>query len=77
VRQSGTVGSDEAVLRATLPAARPTSEPVAGASVPVADRSGDPLAALRSADDSDGGWGGPAGRDDNDDRLARDRPPHW
>ncbi len=77
MRQSGTVGSDEAVLRATLPAARPTSEPVTGTSAPVADRSGDPLAALRSADDSDEGWGGPVGRDDNDDRLARDRPPHW
>ncbi|MNT75153.1 hypothetical protein D3C72_2140260 [compost metagenome] len=29
----------------------------------------------RSADDSDRGWGD--GADTNDDRLARDRPPHW
>jgi len=88
VRQSGTVGSDETVLRSTLPAARPTTGPSSergpGDETPgrshagaAADRSGDALLALRSADDSDEGWGGPAGRDDNDDRLARDRPPHW
>jgi hypothetical protein len=34
----------------------------------------------RSGDDSDVGWGRPAGDDEGDARdseLIRDRPPHW
>ncbi|WP_448631403.1 hypothetical protein [Cellulomonas soli] len=92
VRLSDTVGSDESVLRSTLPAAgaggsagpRPAGG-AASAAAPLAspdapdvvlarllERAGD---LGRSADDSSAGWGD--GADTNDDRLARDRPPHW
>lgn len=82
VRLSDSVGTDESVLRTTLPAPVPDA--------PAAPRrtaaSGSPDAVLarlleragdlgRSADDSGTGWGD--GTDSNDDRLARDRPPHW
>lgn len=38
----------------------------------------DPLSD-RSADDTDTGWGddSPAGLDDDLERYAEDRPPHW
>lgn len=95
VRPSGTVGTDETVLRSAFPAppARTAGAPTSGApasaastsdtatplagttAAPVPDRSSDALLAARSADDSDLGWGG--GRDDNDDRLRQDKPPHW
>ena len=35
-----------------------------------------PQPARRAPDDEDVGWGAPAS-DSNDDRLTRDRPPHW
>ncbi|CAM5789877.1 putative protein OS=Cellulomonas persica OX=76861 GN=CPE01_28480 PE=4 SV=1 [Cellulomonas persica] len=79
MRAPGTVGTDDSLLRSTLPAAPPssngtaTSDPCPGSRI--ADRSTDALLAARSADDSDVGWG--EGRDDNDDRLRLDKPPHW
>lgn len=36
----------------------------------------EPVVARRSLDDSDLGWGDRAD-DSNDDRLQRNRPPHW
>lgn len=80
MRQPGTVGTDESVLRTTLPAV-PAPEPVVPPAPPSPpaggprDRSGDALLAVRSADDSDVGWGD--GSDANDERLRRDKPPHW
>ncbi len=93
MRPPGTVGTDESVLRATLPAtpAHPADETdEADHAAPVRDRprapapdatptpaeAADPWTAARSADDSDRGWG----REEpssNDDRLRRERPPHW
>lgn len=35
-----------------------------------------PLIPDRSADDSDAGWG-ERSSDANDERLLRDKPPHW
>jgi hypothetical protein len=35
-----------------------------------------PALPVKSEDDSDVGWGEPPGPDD-DERLNRDRPPHW
>jgi hypothetical protein len=35
-----------------------------------------PLLPSQSRDDTDAGWG-EYGDDDHDDRLLRDRPPHW
>ena len=91
VRPPGTVGTDESVLRSTLPAApagagstaarpaaRPTARPVAGAPTrrTAADPSDDLWRATRSVDDADQGWG----REEpssNDERLRREKPPHW
>jgi hypothetical protein len=77
VRRAGTVGDDDTVLLSTLPAF-PTEHPpppvVARPATPAVDPA-DPVVAVRSADDSDVGWG--AGADSNDDRLHRDKPPHW
>ena len=80
MRRAGTVGTDDDLLVSTLPAMtgqRPDGQaPGAGGDrrVPVVapDERAIPL---RSLDDGDVGWGG--GADTNDDRLARDRPPHW
>lgn len=80
IRPPGTVGTDDSLLVSTLPAAPKTnplgtsSEGARPAARPT-DRSTDALLAARSADDSDVGWGD--GRDDNDDRLRLDKPPHW
>lgn len=35
-----------------------------------------PVLPQRSKDDDDRGWGDDPG-DDNDERLRRERPPHW
>ncbi|WP_309133911.1 hypothetical protein [Cellulomonas sp.] len=96
VRPSGTVGTDESVLRSAFPAA-PESGGVArpgratGAqdeASPASSTSGaprpapagteppDPWSATRSADDSDRGWGREEPSSD-DERLRRERPPHW
>ncbi len=98
VRPPGTVGTDESVLRSTLPAAPdgagrsptplsgagrtdvrpvPPPPPPSGAARRAAtDPSEDLWRAPRSADDTDQGWG----REEpssNDDRLQREKPPHW
>jgi hypothetical protein len=31
----------------------------------------------RSTDDTDLGWGDPPDETDDDERLLRDKPPHW
>ncbi|MCC2334287.1 hypothetical protein [Cellulomonas wangsupingiae] len=52
----------------------PTATPPTA--TPPAAGPADPWTALRSADDSDQGWG----RDEpssNDERLRREKPPHW
>ncbi len=41
-----------------------------------ADRGSEPVLPVRSADDTDVGWGERAEQDD-DERFRRDRPPHW
>lgn len=71
---------DDAWLLSRLPA--PAGEPrdAAGAGpaaggAPTAPRD-DPATARRSDDDSDVGWGRQE-ESGNDDRLRRDRPPHW
>lgn len=94
VRPSGTVGTDESVLHAHLPALpsatravregaaaahrAPTDAP--GADVPDAPEPGvtvdDLWRATRSADDSDRGWGREESSS-NDERLRREKPPHW
>jgi hypothetical protein len=89
VRRSGTVGTDEGVLRSVLPAPEPAQPPVSGAGSP-ADRPAtgtergarrvapatDPAVERRSLDDQDLGWGDWSA-DSNDDRLRLDKPPHW
>ena len=77
VRPPGTVGTDDSVLLSTHPAAPAPPEAttaVPGTGEPAGEddlwRSG------RSLDDSDRGWG----RDESsldDDRLRREKPPHW
>ncbi|MBD7917142.1 hypothetical protein H9657_02470 [Cellulomonas sp. Sa3CUA2] len=114
VRPSGTVGTDESVLHAHLPAfpsatgparegaaaahrapadapdadAPDADVPDAVASGAVTDATGGPGAtgtgvtvddlwrATRSADDSDHGWGREESSS-NDERLRREKPPHW
>lgn len=93
VRTAGTVGTDESVLRTTVPAATSAPSARATAAQRGPERSGDvdagrvstdghraagldgPAVPFRSRDDSDVGWGDAT--DSNDDRLRRDRPPHW
>jgi hypothetical protein len=73
VRPAGTVGGDDANLRSSFPAPAPEEVPApSGADRPPTRRT----APGRAPDDEDVGWGAP-GADSNDDRLARDRPPHW
>ena len=36
-----------------------------------------PILPAQSREDTDVGWGDHGERDDDDDRLLRDRPPHW
>lgn len=79
VRPAGTVGGDEANLRTSIPAPGP-DEVTWGK--PMSERPSDEAAAAgsravrRAPDDEDVGWGAPVS-DSNDDRLDRDRPPHW
>ena len=54
----------------------PGTSPAPTAAPPTPAGHPDPWTALRSADDSDQGWG----RDEpssNDERLRREKPPHW
>ncbi|MGD0704647.1 MAG: hypothetical protein ABSA02_32745 [Trebonia sp.] len=55
------------------------SEPVPSATVPPTPSTPTlpaPILPTQSREDTDVGWGDYAERDDND-RLLRDRPPHW
>ncbi|GIG28967.1 hypothetical protein Cma02nite_15670 [Cellulomonas marina] len=81
MRPAGTVGDDESVLRASLPAPAPAPAPAPDpdeghrpprdALTPPRSSSGLP----HSPDDSDVGWGAPDTADD--ERITRERPPHW
>ena len=51
----------------------PTGPAPLTASAPIAPA---PILPTQSREDTDVGWGDYAERDDND-RLLRDRPPHW
>ena len=62
---------DGRVLPADRPAAQAPPGPVPAAPVPPA-----PVPLTQSREDTDIGWGEYRERDD-DDRLLRDRPPHW
>ena len=91
VRHAGTVGGDDANLVSTHPAppadpshgearrdaavvpgrassGRPADDPVV--------TTAEPVIGMRSADDSDVGWGDRQ-TGSNDDRLHEDKPPHW
>jgi hypothetical protein len=52
----------------------PQGSPVGGADAPPVPSA--PILPTQSREDTDVGWGDYADRDD-DDRLLRDRPPHW
>lgn len=75
MRPAGTVGGDEANLRTSLPAPAPDEVTWGTPAQPEASPAR-PQPARRAPDDEDVGWGAPAS-DSNDDRLTRDRPPHW
>ena len=73
------MGTDDAILRSTHAAA-----PTPDRSTPGEQRASkpgqvepvpEPALPFRSADDSDVGWGESTGG--NDERLRRDKPPHW
>jgi len=82
-RPAGTVGGDETVLRSSFPApseataesAEAAAEPAADAAPPLTGRR-EHRGGRRAPDDQDVGWGAPVD-DSNDDRLSRERPPHW
>lgn len=76
VRPAGTVGGDEANLRSSLPAPSSGDAVTWGRPVGGGEASGTPGRVRRAPDDEDVGWGAPVS-DSNDDRLTRDRPPHW
>jgi hypothetical protein len=76
VRPAGTVGTDDSVLVSSHPAVPVSDVPEAtraDVAEPVAVR--ESAIPVRSADDSDVGWG--EASDANDDRLRQDKPPHW
>jgi len=79
VRPAGTVGGDDRVLRSSLPAPGAQSTQDAQDAQDVRTSPPAPPAAAtpaRAPDDLDVGWG-PAVDDSNDDRLTREKPPHW
>jgi hypothetical protein len=51
--------------------------PTPPAPTPPARTAPAPLLPTQSREDTDVGWGEYRERDDDDDRLIRDRPPHW
>jgi AcrR family transcriptional regulator len=51
-------------------------QPRRAASAALPDRGGAPVLPVQSREDTDAAWGEPAEPDD-DERLYRDRPPHW
>jgi hypothetical protein len=83
VRQAGTVGTDDSILVSSHPAVPVADVPDptrADANQPDANQPNaagvrEPAIPVRSADDTDVGWGEVS--DANDDRLRRDKPPHW
>lgn len=56
-------------------AAAPANAATSAKAATPAGTSDDPVVALRALDDTDVGWGHDP--DSNDERLHRDRPPHW
>jgi hypothetical protein len=54
----------------------PTAPAPPTATAPIAPIAPAPILPTQSREDTDVGWGDYAERDDND-RLLRDRPPHW
>lgn len=75
MRPAGTVGGDEANLRSSFPA--PSSDDaLTWGRRAAGEARATPGRIHRAPDDEDVGWGAPVS-DSNDDRLARDRPPHW
>ncbi len=57
--------------------ARPSASHPSEAPSAVAPASGDPVVPRVSADDSDTGWGSRPHDEDDDERILRERPPHW
>lgn len=79
VRPAGTVGTDDEILRSTH-AAAPTADERTRGEQPVVKpglvgTGAEPALPIRSLDDDDLGWG--ESSDGNDERLRRDKPPHW
>jgi hypothetical protein len=62
----------EKVMTVVLEDKASSRSPDIGAS----DRSDTPLLPVRSQEDTDVGWGEPPEPED-DERLRRERPPHW
>jgi len=54
----------------------PDNAPDQPADAGLPDPDGQPVLPVRSQDDTDIGWG-EAPEPDDDERLYRDRPPHW
>ena len=77
VRPAGTVGGDETNLRSSFPAPPPNEAATWGRTAGGGEAQGTPGPVRRAPDDEDVGWGAPPVSDSNDDRLTRDRPPHW
>lgn len=83
MRAPGPVGHDTRALISRLPAmprepsaARSPSSGDAPAPVEPSTADREPTVAFRSKDDTDLGWGREQDGS-NDDRLQRDKPPHW
>ena len=88
MRPAGTVGGDDRVLRSSFPApgaqdAQDAQDDGRAAAAPTPSAAATPPAtppaattAPRAPDDLDVGWGA-AVDDSNDDRLTREKPPHW
>ena len=54
----------------------PDEAPKQSARVSPPDPRDEPVLPTQSREDTDVGWGEPPGPDD-DERLSRERPPHW
>jgi hypothetical protein len=57
--------------------AQPDQGPGGKPAVTVRSPADKPAVPVRSRDDSDVGWGERPASDDDDERLYRERPPHW
>jgi hypothetical protein len=58
-------------------AAQPIRSPGGKPAPTVGSPADEPALPVRSRDDSDVGWGERPEPDDDDERLYRERPPHW